>query len=146
MKVVWTSIIQCAQVLRSWCFIEVHTNINKARHLGVGSREPLPMALVSALDKPSGAAIGSETPGEHRSQLYTLKAITGFPDAFNNRSTIRIMPPSSRGALIVIEGLDRAGKSTQHDRLCQSLESQGRRVKRMRFPGTHTLSAPCPQF
>ena len=30
-------------------FIEVHQNINKARHLGVGSREPLPTALVSAL-------------------------------------------------------------------------------------------------
>ncbi|KAM0803314.1 thymidylate kinase-domain-containing protein [Usnea florida] len=48
------------------------------------------------------------------------------------------MPPSSRGALIVIEGLDRAGKSTQHARLCQNLESQGRRVKRMRFPDRTT--------
>jgi len=55
-------------------------------------------------------------------------------------------PPSSgmsapeRGALIVIEGLDRAGKSTQHGRLCQNLESQGHTVKRMRFPG----ASPCP--
>ncbi|CAD6572555.1 MAG: Thymidylate kinase [Alectoria sarmentosa] len=48
------------------------------------------------------------------------------------------MPPRSRGILIVIEGLDRAGKSTQHARLCQSLERQGRRVKRMRFPDRTT--------
>ena len=47
----------------------------------------------------------------------------------------RDMCQSSRGALIVIEGLDRAGKSTQHARLCQNLESQSHRVKRMRFPG-----------
>ena len=45
------------------------------------------------------------------------------------------MEGSLRGALIAIEGLDRAGKSTQHARLCEHLESQGHRVKRMRFPG-----------
>lgn len=41
-----------------------------------------------------------------------------------------------RGALIVLEGLDRAGKSTQHSRLCHNLEGRGHPVKRMRFPGT----------
>lgn len=41
----------------------------------------------------------------------------------------------SRGALIVIEGLDRAGKSTQCERLCTHLEEQAHKVKRMRFPG-----------
>lgn len=45
------------------------------------------------------------------------------------------MPASRRGALIVLEGLDRAGKSTQHDLLCSKLESEGHKVKRMRFPG-----------
>ena len=48
------------------------------------------------------------------------------------------MSTTPRGALIVIEGLDRAGKSTQHARLCQYLESQGRNVKRMRFPGMYS--------
>ena len=52
----------------------------------------------------------------------------------------RDMSLGSRGALIVIEGLDRAGKSTQHARLCQTLESQGHRVKRMRFPGAFAHS------
>lgn len=41
-----------------------------------------------------------------------------------------------RGALIVVEGLDRAGKSTQSRLLSEHLEAQGIRVKRLRFPGT----------
>ena len=45
------------------------------------------------------------------------------------------MPQATRGALIVIEGLDRAGKSTQCERLCQHLEQQGHSVKLLRFPG-----------
>lgn len=46
------------------------------------------------------------------------------------------MPPQpTRGALIVIEGIDRAGKSTQCERLCQHLEQQGYSVRRLRFPG-----------
>ncbi|MCJ1310716.1 Thymidylate kinase [Agyrium rufum] len=43
-----------------------------------------------------------------------------------------------RGALIVIEGLDRAGKSTQCERLCARLEKEGKQVKRMRFPDRTT--------
>ncbi|KAL8664557.1 MAG: hypothetical protein Q9202_002966 [Teloschistes flavicans] len=45
------------------------------------------------------------------------------------------MPAKPRGALIVIEGLDRAGKSTQCEKLFKYFEQQGRPVKRMRFPG-----------
>ncbi|MCJ1250915.1 Thymidylate kinase [Trapelia coarctata] len=45
-----------------------------------------------------------------------------------------------RGALIVIEGLDRAGKSTQCELLCRSLEKEGHRIKRMRFPDRATPS------
>ncbi|KAL8648569.1 MAG: hypothetical protein Q9210_004912 [Variospora velana] len=39
------------------------------------------------------------------------------------------MESHTRGALIVIEGLDRAGKSTQCERLSQALEQQGHSVK-----------------
>ena len=42
----------------------------------------------------------------------------------------------NRGALIVIEGLDRAGKSTQHGMLCEHLQNLGYSVNAMRFPGT----------
>ena len=48
---------------------------------------------------------------------------------------LRMSSASKRGALVVIEGLDRAGKSTQHESLCSKLEFAGRKVKRMRFPG-----------
>lgn len=40
-----------------------------------------------------------------------------------------------RGAFIVFEGLDRAGKSTQVERLCERLTRRGHRVKQIRFPG-----------
>ena len=45
------------------------------------------------------------------------------------------MVDTQRGAFIVIEGLDRSGKSTQCERLCARLEHEGHEVKRMRFPG-----------
>ncbi|KAL8714045.1 MAG: hypothetical protein Q9225_006657 [Loekoesia sp. 1 TL-2023] len=48
------------------------------------------------------------------------------------------MSRNPRGALIVIEGLDRAGKSTQCEKLFQALQQQGRPVKRIRFPDRTT--------
>jgi len=42
---------------------------------------------------------------------------------------------NQRGFLVVIEGLDRAGKSTQCSCLATNLEKVGRKVKSMRFPG-----------
>lgn len=41
-----------------------------------------------------------------------------------------------RGALIVLEGADRAGKSTQCRRLVQALRDGGHRADLLRFPGT----------
>jgi len=40
-----------------------------------------------------------------------------------------------RGAFIVLEGLDRSGKSTQVDRLIARLEQEGRRARVQKFPG-----------
>ena len=44
---------------------------------------------------------------------------------------------SPRGKLIVFEGLDRAGKSTQVEKLVQVMEKEGdgQKVRLMRFPG-----------
>lgn len=46
-------------------------------------------------------------------------------------------PPESskRGAFIVLEGLDRSGKTTQVKLLEQRFIEAGRPVKMMRFPG-----------
>jgi hypothetical protein len=45
----------------------------------------------------------------------------------------------ARGAFIVIEGLDRAGKTTQVKRLCDKLYAQGHNIKNIRFPGIYPL-------
>ncbi|ESZ98202.1 hypothetical protein SBOR_1430 [Sclerotinia borealis F-4128] len=45
--------------------------------------------------------------------------------------------PTSRGSFILIEGLDRAGKTTQVKKLCDRLYASGRNVKLMRFPGNN---------
>ncbi|TVY86163.1 Thymidylate kinase, partial [Lachnellula willkommii] len=42
--------------------------------------------------------------------------------------------PVSRGAFIVVEGLDRAGKSTQVKKLCDRLYEEGHNVKAIGFP------------
>lgn len=42
---------------------------------------------------------------------------------------------SRRGALIVVEGLDRAGKSSQCEMLRNYLSEKGHVVKYIRFPG-----------
>lgn len=41
-----------------------------------------------------------------------------------------------RGALLVIEGCDRAGKSTQVLKLVKELKSRGIKAESRRFPGT----------
>jgi dTMP kinase len=42
---------------------------------------------------------------------------------------------SKRGALVVLEGLDRSGKTTQVKLLEQRFVEEGKKVKVMRFPG-----------
>lgn len=46
---------------------------------------------------------------------------------------------SKRGALIVLEGVDKAGKTTQCIRLVQALQQSGRAAELMRFPGKKLL-------
>lgn len=41
----------------------------------------------------------------------------------------------ARGAFIVLEGLDRSGKSTQVDRLIKRLNDSGRKARLQKFPG-----------
>ena len=46
----------------------------------------------------------------------------------------------SRGALIVFEGCDKCGKSTQSVKLMEALNRDGIPAKLMRFPGTYLMS------
>ena len=43
-----------------------------------------------------------------------------------------------RGAFIVLEGLDRSGKSTQASMLCETLKAQGRKVLLWKYPARET--------
>jgi dTMP kinase len=47
--------------------------------------------------------------------------------------------PVARGAFIVIEGLDRAGKTTQVKKLCDALYDAGHNIQTIRFPGSSPL-------
>ncbi|KAH9821309.1 thymidylate kinase-domain-containing protein [Melampsora americana] len=49
------------------------------------------------------------------------------------------MSTNERGAFIVIEGLDRCGKSTQCKKLFELLTNDGRSVELMRFPDRETV-------
>ncbi|RFU30708.1 hypothetical protein B7463_g5599, partial [Scytalidium lignicola] len=51
-----------------------------------------------------------------------------------DRHWLQPTKPITRGAFIVIEGLDRAGKTTQVKTLADELYSSGRNVKTIRFP------------
>ena len=44
-----------------------------------------------------------------------------------------------RGAFIVLEGLDRSGKSTQADVLCEALRAKGRKVSLWKYPARETF-------
>jgi len=46
------------------------------------------------------------------------------------------MTQKQRGLFIVIEGLDKAGKSTQCERLAENIRKMGNTVQSMRFPGS----------
>lgn len=42
----------------------------------------------------------------------------------------------ARGHLIVVEGLDRAGKTTQCEALCEDIGGEDKEVKYVKFPGS----------
>ena len=46
----------------------------------------------------------------------------------------------SKGKLIVIEGVDGSGKSTQVSLVCEALKAKGKKVKQISFP-TYTKSS-----
>ncbi|KAI9802387.1 MAG: Thymidylate kinase [Piccolia ochrophora] len=49
---------------------------------------------------------------------------------------------AARGLFVVVEGLDRAGKSSQTTRLVRNLELDGKKVRHMKFPGANAIALP----
>lgn len=76
-----------------------------------------------------------------RVQLFSLSST--LPPPPHPPSLILKMPERKpRGAFIVIEGLDRSGKSTQVALLEQRFKAEGRPVRLVKFPGEQ-CSRPC---
>lgn len=62
--------------------------------------------------------------------------------AINELLTTTEQEPQGRGAFIVLEGLDRSGKTTQVKLMEQRFVELGKPVKTVRFPGA--FLPPCP--
>lgn len=58
-----------------------------------------------------------------------------LPDSVETEARSHREPAVARGALVVLEGLDRSGKTTQVKLLEQRFVELGRKVKVVRFPG-----------
>lgn len=62
-------------------------------------------------------------------------------------ATTTAKSPASRGAFIVLEGLDRSGKTTQVKRLEERFVQAGHKVAVMRFPGQFScLTVVCARL
>ena len=80
---------------------------------------------------------GAPRPGVYleakRSLMRLQKATTSIR---SNKLHIHTKIMSAqRGAFIVVEGLDRSGKTTQVQKLVEALSKDGHKVKALRFPG-----------
>ncbi|KAK4782345.1 hypothetical protein SAY86_016447 [Trapa natans] len=71
----------------------------------------------------------------HLSCKYCAKLITM---SNNPNDNLKILNKEGRGALIVLEGLDRSGKTSQSTRLLSYLEGLGHSVELWRFPDRTT--------
>ena len=69
----------------------------------------------------------------NRSQLYPSYTYLASVSSMQAESSTSQTAP--RGLFIVLEGLDRCGKSTQVDRLVKHLDSNERPARLQKFPG-----------
>lgn len=100
---------------------------------GAGLPRPRPApAPVPANPTDAGTAPGIRARAAHSGQWEPAAAAGrgGCVVARRRRSMA-----GRRGALIVLEGVDRAGKSTQSRKLVEALRAAGHRAELLRFPG-----------
>ncbi|ETS86121.1 hypothetical protein PFICI_04146 [Pestalotiopsis fici W106-1] len=104
-----------------------------------------PATTVLVASKASGSTLGpaSSPPGAQAAAASTSASVDG---AGNGPAAVSAPPPEEklkkkkpvRGAFIVFEGMDRAGKTTQAKLLQQRCIEEGKNVKFMRFPDRTT--------
>lgn len=69
--------------------------------------------------------------------MATAAVASSSTNAHVDESAAPAVGKIARGAFIVLEGLDRSGKTTQVKLLEQRFVEEGRPVKMMRFPGRY---------
>lgn len=98
------------------------------------------MASINDLATAASALVSPAVTAPHpQSSLSSLpdSARTTTQDGVDDNGDGGELPAAvARGALVVLEGLDRSGKTTQVKLLEQRFVELGRKVKVMRFPGT----------
>lgn len=121
------------------CVRECHLMVADVTHpsLGLGYEAG---TIIEKYNKPilflaeSGASVSKIILGTKNAELYSYESIDEMVLAvtsFIERHDIR---PVSRGKLIVIEGIDGSGKTTQQGLLMERLEKEGKRVESLHFP------------
>lgn len=105
------------------------------------------IATTTTLSPPASAHPNrgsSYAPGRQQQTAATYQPTYRTPQQGPYRLSTQTLPldaittPSRRGKLLVFEGLDRSGKSTQCALLVEHLISQGDRVEHVRFPNRTT--------
>lgn len=76
-----------------------------------------------------------ETSHRHLRRAIVAHCFYHLPARPSESSRARRVAMAPRGTLVVFEGLDKAGKSTQCAKLVQNLQAQGHAVSGLRFPG-----------
>lgn len=93
-------------------------------------------AAASGLSLPNASpAVGSSSATATTTPVISTIGDAAAPLAAGSQGEEQVGPAVARGALVVLEGLDRSGKTTQVKLLQSRLIEAGRRVQLMRFPG-----------
>lgn len=87
--------------------------------------------------------VGSNLPASlSRTCIHPL--LSSRTSAGLSKMTTSATPPPKRGALVVVEGIDRAGKTIQCTTIQQLLEQRGHMAKYVRFPGMLAVNTRRP--
>lgn len=116
--------------------------VHGSRHLA--ARAPLAAARRARMSRPAASSRTRVPRAAHWPpplHIHEGRGGTGgdWRARRKGRGAARAVMAARRGALIALEGVDRAGKSTQGRRLVEALREAGHRADLLRFPGRARL-------
>lgn len=92
-------------------------------------------AAVSGLSLPNASPAVASSSTTATTPVMSTIGDAAAPLTAGSQGEEQVGPAVARGAFVVLEGLDRSGKTTQVKLLQSRLIEAGRRVQLMRFPG-----------